>query len=186
MRNIYRTLGITLFAFVATAAPTFGQEPKSRDEQEAMRPAANQPQDDRAKILQQLGLSREQFQMLRRINADRKPLMDAAQARLRMSIRLLDDAIYADQVNEPEIQARLKDMQLAQAEVFRIRFMNELAIRRLLTPPQLLRFRQMRQRFENARANEDRRRVNQARPGQIQRGTGFQNVKSGDKPINKP
>ncbi len=145
----------TLFLFATLfAVPILAQdEPVS----EPQRPAANQ--DPRANMLRQLGLNREQIQRLQRINRERKPLMDAAQAKLRTANQTLDAAIYADEVSETDVQAKLKDVQLAQAEVFWIRFTNELAIRRLLTPEQLVRFRNMRQRFERAREEAENRRT---------------------------
>lgn len=141
-------LFLTLFA----AGGIFGQEPKP-DEQppENDRPAMNQPQDPRFNLLRQLGLSREQIQRIRRMNAARRPLIEAAQARFREANRALDEAIYSDQVSEEDIKARLKDVQLAQAEMIRIRSMDELAVRRLLTPEQLVRFRELRARFDRAR-----------------------------------
>ena len=145
----------TLFLFATLfALPILAQdEPVS----EPQRPVVNQ--DPRANMLRQLGLNRDQIQRLQRINRERKPLMDTAQEKLRNANRVLDEAIYADEVSETDVQAKLKDVQLAQAEVFRIRFTNELAIRRLLTPEQLVRFRNMRQRFERARQETENRRT---------------------------
>ena len=145
----------TLFLFATLfALPILAQdEPVS----EPQRPVVNQ--DPRANMLRQLGLNREQIQRLQRINRERKPIMDTAQEKLRNANQALDSAIYADEVSETDVQAKLKDVQAAQAEVFRIRFTNELAIRRLLTPEQLVRFRNMRQRFERARQETENRRT---------------------------
>ncbi len=117
---------------------------------------ASKPVDFRTTALRQLGLSQEQFQRIRRLNQERKPVMDAAQVRLRQANRALDEIIYADNASDVDIQARLKDFQTAQAEVARIRFMNELSVRRILTPEQLTRFRQLRVRFEQLRPGNDR------------------------------
>jgi Spy/CpxP family protein refolding chaperone len=73
--------------------------------------------------------------------------MEAALNRLREANLALDAAIYADSVDEEVFEARLKDQQLAQAEVARLRFTSELAVRKILTPDQLTRFRDLRQRF---------------------------------------
>ena len=145
----------TLFLFATLfALPVLAQdEPMS----EPQRPVVNQ--DPRANMLRQLGLNREQIQRLQRINRERKPIMDTAQEKLRNANQALDSAIYADEVSETDVQAKLKDVQAAQAEVFRIRFTNELAIRRLLTLEQLVRFRNMRQRFERARQETENRRT---------------------------
>lgn len=152
--GMFRVPTLFLFAMLF-AVPVLAQdEPVS----EPQRPVANQ--DPRANMLRQLGLNRDQIQRLQRINRERKPLMDAAQEKLRNANRVLDEAIYADEVSDTDVQAKLKDVQLAQAEVLRIRFMNELAIRRLLMPEQLVRFRNMRQRFERAREEAENRRAN--------------------------
>lgn len=145
---------VITFVFAATG---FAQETKPVEAQDGPNPAVNQQPDIRTNALRQLGLSREQAQQIRRMNMERKPLMDAAQQRLRESNRSLDEAIYADQVNETDVQARLKDLQLAQAEVARIRFMNELSVRKILTPEQLTRFRELRQRFEQVRDDFEKR-----------------------------
>jgi Spy/CpxP family protein refolding chaperone len=142
-------LVISAFAFtgVVTAQDT---KPTEGQPQDVQRPASNQPEDTRGNMLRQLGLSREQIQQIRRLNAERKPLMDEAQKRFREANRALDEAIYADNVSDADVQARLKDVHLAQSEVVRIRSMNELAVRRILTPEQLVHFRDLRQRFEQA------------------------------------
>ncbi len=150
--SIYvKTLLIVLFA-LALGAVAFGQATPA----ETPQPTAQKPPDVRTAALGQLGLSREQIQQIRRVNMERKPLMDAAQTRLKEANRLLDETIYSDQATETDVQARLKEAQLAQAEVARIRFMNEFAVRRVLTPDQLVRFRDLRQKFELERANANK------------------------------
>lgn len=136
------------------------------------RPAGNQPRDIRANALRHLGLSRHQIQMMRRLNAERKPAMDAAQIRVRLAMRALDEAIYSDKVNEAEFDTRLAEFQAAQAEVQRIRFMNEFAVRRILTPEQLLRFREIRRRFDQARPSTDAPGSPLVRPATTQRPIG--------------
>jgi len=122
-------------------------------------------QDDRGAFLREIGLAPDQIRQMRRLNMERKPLMEAAQQRLREANRLLDEAIYADSVNNADIQSRLKDAQAAQAEEFRIRSMNELAIRRILTPDQLVHFRDLRRQFEAARQDQrEQRRMENGNP----------------------
>lgn len=142
---IYALLGVVLLATVALGQNGGGDDPKQ--------PGAGLPQDIRVNVLRQLGLSQEQMQRIRRLNMARKPMLDDAQKQLGQAMHALDEAIYADAVVEPNIQARLKDVQLAQAEVARLRFMNELAVRRILTPEQLIRFRELRRRFGAIRPN---------------------------------
>jgi Spy/CpxP family protein refolding chaperone len=110
-------------------------------------------------ILRELGLSREQIQQIRGIHEDKRELMQAAQMRLRDANRNLDKAIYADNVNEEEIQTRLKEVQTAQAEVIKLRNMTELAVRKVLTAEQLAKFRELRaqamKRMEEQRMDDE-------------------------------
>ncbi len=112
---------------------------------------ANKSVDFRTNALRQLGLNRDQLQRIRVLNQERKPLMDAAQQRLRQANRSLDEIIYSDSPSDADLQARLRDFQAAQAEVAKIRFMHEFGVRRILNPEQLTKFRNLRQRFDNAR-----------------------------------
>lgn len=142
-----------IFILVATlciCSIAFAQEVKP-DEQPPQQ--SQLTVDSKIALLRHLGLAREQIQQIRRINAERKPLLDAAQQRLREATKRLDDAIYADNLAEAEFHERLKNVQQAQSEVSRIRFANELAIRRVLNPEQLVKFRDLRQRFETAQQN---------------------------------
>src|SRR5262245_35230449 len=96
------------------------------------------PDQTRADMLAEIGLSPDQFQQLRRMNAERRPMVEAANKRLREANRALDQVIYGDAVDETEFRARLKEFQEAQSDVTRIRFENELTLRRVLTPDQLV------------------------------------------------
>ncbi|MBK8303379.1 MAG: hypothetical protein IPK98_08285 [Chloracidobacterium sp.] len=154
--NYLRVAAFSLAVLIFVSAG-FAQDTKPVEPQDGQNQGANQQPDIRSNALRQLGLSREQVQQIRRMNMERKPLMDEAQNRLRLANRSLDDAIYADQVNDADVQARLKELQLAQADVARIRFMNELSVRKILTAEQLVRFRELRQRFEQVRENIEKR-----------------------------
>lgn len=120
-------------------------------------PKQNFNKPNRPNLLAELDLSRDQIQQIRRINADKKPLMRDAQQKVREANRNLDQAIYADNADETEIKNRLKDVQTAQAEVSKIRSMTEYSVRKILTPAQLVKFREVRQRFVQGLEN----RVNQ-------------------------
>jgi len=117
--------------------------------------AAATPQPGNGNLLQQLGLTPEQVSQIRQLNKQRKPAMEEAQLRAREANRALDAAIYADNVDDTQVAARLDELQKAQSDVLRIRSTNELAIRRILTPEQLGHFREMRRQV--AGAVEDRR-----------------------------
>lgn len=129
-------------------------------------PAANDQPDNKINFLAQLGLSREQIQQIRRLNQERRPLMVAAQMRLRAANRALDEAIYSDTMSDNDVDARTKELQDAQAEVVRIRSMSEFSIRKILTPEQLARFRELRAQFEEVRKNVEMRRRRNAGNGQ--------------------
>jgi Spy/CpxP family protein refolding chaperone len=101
-----------------------------------------------------LNLSREQIQQIRRINQTRRPSMQEAQMRFRAANRALDEAIYADSPNDADVQARMKEVQLAQAEIIKIRITSELAIRKVLTPEQLVKFRELREKFMRRMQNQ--------------------------------
>lgn len=113
------------------------------------------------RMLAELGLTREQIQQIRRINAERKPLIADAQIRLREANRELDRAIYSETASEDDIKLKMKDAQLAQAEVIKVRTMTEYLIRRVLTPEQLEKFRQLRERMMQRRSEplENRRNL---------------------------
>ena len=128
----------------------------------------------RPNLLAELGLTLEQRRQIRRLNLEKRPLERDARQRLHEAIRKLDQAIYADNMNETEIQARLKNVQTAQSELLKIRFTNELAVRRILTVEQLSKFRDLREQFaERMENNQDepqkRRRQNIRRGFKLRR-----------------
>lgn len=114
------------------------------------------------RLFEQLGLSREQIQQIRRINQEKQPLMREAQEKLREANRALDAAIYADNANEEEIKTRLTNAQTAQAEVVRIRTSIEFEVRKVLTTEQLAKFRQLREDF--AKQMQERQTTKEKRP----------------------
>ena len=140
----------------------------------------NPPNDERPNVLAQLGLTMDQVQQFKRKNAEHRPQMQAAQQRLREANRDLDMAIYADTVSEEDFQSKLRVFQEAQGEVTRLRFQNELSIRKILTPDQLTRFREIRRRFANARDFIQERR--QERRRRIQDGLKRRNQNDQQKP----
>ena len=160
-----------LFAGLMLSGAVAAQDQRSTEMPPAdLQHQPNSQPDGRGNLLRQLGLSREQIEQIRRIQGERGPEIRDAQRRFRQANRALDEAIYADDVNETEVQARLRDVQTAQAEVQRLRYLNELAVRRVLTSEQLVRFRELRDRFEQARKNaEPNRPFRNMRPMMRQR-----------------
>ena len=115
--------------------------------QEQMPPAQENIQKPRPNLLAELDLSPDQIRQIRRINQENRIKRQEAQQRVRAAQKSLDEAIYADAVDETELQARLKNLQSAQAEIIKLRALTEFAIRKILTPEQLVRFREIRQTF---------------------------------------
>lgn len=159
MRNI------RLFLFILIAVAGTASILRAQDGP----PPGDGPRDergeDRPNLLAELGLSPEQVQQIRRMNRERRPAMMLAQRRVHEANRTLDMAIYRDTVNDEEFQSRLKEVQAAQSDLARLRFENELAVRRILTADQLVRFREIRRRFEEQRQNEMRERRQRRRMG---------------------
>lgn len=112
-----------------------------------------QPAEQRPNLLRELGLSREQIQAVRQINQERKPVEQAARRRFQEAQRSLNMAIYGDNVNDADVKTKLAEFQAAQADLAKIKFTNELAVRKLLTPDQLVKFRDLRRQFAEARQN---------------------------------
>jgi Spy/CpxP family protein refolding chaperone len=163
----YFNIAVLFTAVFLSAGMISAQEAKPTGDPAAgdQRPVVKEMHDRGMDMLHQLGLSPEQVQQIRQIHVEQKPQMEAAQKRLREATRALNEAIYADQVNEADVHARIKERQIAQANVDRIRFMTEFAVRKVLTPEQLVRFREMREQFERMRENvNNRRQFNGDRP----------------------
>jgi Spy/CpxP family protein refolding chaperone len=116
------------------------------------------------KIFQELGLSREQIQQISRINQERKPIMQEAQRRWRQANRELDLAIYADDSTDEQVKDLVKTAQIAQSELLKERTLTEYLIRKVLTPEQLVKFRdlreQIRQRLNNLKKQNNQNTQN--------------------------
>lgn len=151
-RKVY--LVVTLFVALSSFAVK-GQQPKAAEP--LATPAANQKA-ERPELLRQLGLSPEQVANIRRLNQDRKPIFEKAQLRLRDAVKSLDEAIYSDVLNEEDVAVKMREVQSAQADVQKLRYANELAVRKILTPEQLLRFRGLREEFAASRQQIRQRR----------------------------
>ncbi len=120
--------------------------------------------EQRPNLFRALGLTQDQIQAIRTLNRERQPVEQAARKRFQDANRELNMVIYADNVDEALFQTRLAEYQAAQSELARLKFVNELAVRKLLTPVQLERFRELRRRFAEVRDNTQDGR--QPRPGE--------------------
>ncbi|MEP6850076.1 MAG: hypothetical protein ABI999_14550 [Acidobacteriota bacterium] len=148
-----------LLTFAAMIVFAYAARAQDAPQPSATKPLVSGQTEEKPDLLGQLGLSREQIQQIRRLNADRKPLIEAANKRLREANRNLDQAIYGDvPVDSAEFLVRLNEYQSAQGDVARIRFESELNVRRILSPDQLVRFRDIRRQFAEIR--QERRQQN--------------------------
>lgn len=120
-------------------------------------PAKQTADENRPNLFNELGLTPEQRQQIRRINLEKRKLAQDARARLDEANRNLDRAIYADNLNETEIQSRIREVHQAQAELLKIRSGNEIAVRKILTAEQFAKFRNLRDRFEQQLRNNPMR-----------------------------
>jgi Spy/CpxP family protein refolding chaperone len=145
--------------------PTAGMQDERADER-------------RPSLLAELGLSTEQLQQIGRLNQERRPAIRDARRKMGDAARNLDMAIYADVVSDADVRSRLKEFQAAEAELSRLRFESELAVRKILTPDQLVRFREVRRQF----AEERRKNAPQRRMQRRERGT----VPNQEQPLKRP
>lgn len=109
------------------------------------------PQTKRPKLLRELNLTPDQIREIRELNQSVRQDLRAAQIRQAEVRRALDQAIYAENPDETLVEQRIREFQQAQAEVARIRAQTEFAIRKILTPEQLVRFNELRQEFGERR-----------------------------------
>ena len=96
------------------------------------------------KIMQELGLTREQVQQISRIQQARRPIMQDAQRRWQSARRNLDAAIYADDASDEQIKELTREAMAAQSALLKERTLTEYLIRKVLTPDQLIKFRELR------------------------------------------
>lgn len=103
-----------------------------------------------------LNLTSQQREQIRQIQESNKEDFRAARQQLKQAQRALDEATYADTVNEAVIEDRAREVATAQAALIRLHAVRELKIRRVLTADQLNTLRALRQQ---ARANQRERRL---------------------------
>ena len=156
---------ISRFVLLFLAASTFfGSASMGQDTTDTDGPEQPSAQ-ERPNLMRALGLRPEQVQQFRRFNQEWRPKRQAAAMQLRLANRELDQAIYADLLDEGQVRSKLAAFQEAQKEVARLRFEEELAIRKILDAEQLQRFRELRRRFaENRQQRMLRRQENQTQP----------------------
>ncbi|MFL6257845.1 MAG: Spy/CpxP family protein refolding chaperone [Pyrinomonadaceae bacterium] len=121
---------------------------QQQEEPQAQQPATPQQPARKLNLMQRLNLSPEQRQQLREIRTQSDAEMRAHTRRVRLARRALDEAIYADSVDEELIAQRSRELSQAQSALTLLRASTELKIRRVLTSEQLQLFRTLRQQAQ--------------------------------------
>jgi Spy/CpxP family protein refolding chaperone len=107
----------------------------------AQQPQLSEPTTD---PIEQLRLTPDQRQAVRRIVADTRIERQSTNRRLREANVGLDQALDAEPTDESLIEQRINDVAAAQAAQLRMRINTEIKIRRVLRPDQLATLRQLR------------------------------------------
>ena len=123
---------------------------------------AQQEPDTITDPIEQLRLSPDQRQAVRRIIADTRLERQAANRRLREANVALDQALDAESNDENAIEQRINEVAAAQAAQLRMRIHTEMRIRRILNPEQLTTLRRLRLQLRDVVAPQ--RRNNPRRP----------------------
>ena len=113
-----------------------------------------------------LNLSPEQIQKIRAINAELKDQRQEANQRLRRAQRALAEAIESPTPNESLIDQRSREVAEAQATTIRLRSLTEARVLQVMTPEQRVRLREMRERNQALRRQNQQLPNNGLRPRQ--------------------
>lgn len=149
MKNIRRcfvlavaTVAVTLALPFFYGGRAFAQEDDTppRD----VRPNERVPGRADGDLIGRLNLTPDQIKKIREIRQQSAEEMRASRQRMGRAQFDLDEAIYADSVDEAAIEAHARDLAAAQVAVARLRALTELRIRRVLTPEQLNLLREIR------------------------------------------
>jgi Spy/CpxP family protein refolding chaperone len=141
-------LSLLFIIFVNAQARAQSTGDRAQEEQQQNDAAASTGARDggrRVDPLRALNLSSDQLREIRAIREQNREEWRAVRQRLAAAHRALDEAVYADQINEALIEDRAREVGAAQAAVARMRAITELKIRRVMTPEQLNTLRAMRE-----------------------------------------
>ncbi len=187
MKNPFRLilLMISLLAFSAAAG---AQDNPPPPEGERMPPPGAQgpprQEDERGEILRELNLSQDQFRAIRKLLGDNMPKVREAQQEFRAAQEALDDTIYADTVDETVVQNLARRASEAQGTLMKLRIANEFAIRRVLTPEQVTKFRELRKQQLLRKMMQERIRMQRQNGPNGRPGPGMQ--RPGNQPPIQP
>lgn len=139
-----RFIKITLFLLIFSSVATIAQQ-KADQLTQLPQEKTDPPKRLSAKILQELDLTPDQIQRIRAVNQKMRIQLRQALLRLKQANNELDEAMYANELNEATVMEKLRNLQIAQAEVTKLRIQLELEFRKILTSEQLEKFRRLRQ-----------------------------------------
>lgn len=143
--------------------PAFAQEPEASNTQ-AQRPAETQAPANQDPV-ENLELTGEQRAAIRAIRIANRDEQIAVNQRLRQARIALEDALDADNPDEALIEKRVRAVADAQVAQVRLRALQEVRIRRVLTPAQQATLRDLRLRAREEEARRQQRRQNQNNEG---------------------
>jgi Spy/CpxP family protein refolding chaperone len=150
-------LALLLSPLCATGAAQEQGEPGAREQPATPRRAARE-----INLMRRLNLTSEQRQRLREIQQQSEAEVRAHTRRVRLARRALDEAIYADSVDDALIEQRSRELSAAQSALVRLRAATELKVRRVLTDEQLRLFRNLRRQAQRRQLLQ--RRLNRTAP----------------------
>jgi len=128
---------------------------------------AQQQPDPSTDPIEQLRLTPDQRQAVRRIVADTRIERQTTNRRLREANVALDQALDAEPADENLIEQRINEVAAAQAAQLRMRIHTEMRIRRILAPEQLATLRRLRLQLRDVMAPQ---RMNNPRRPAAQQG----------------
>ena len=121
-------------------------------------PAVNANQPD---PIEQLRLTPDQRQAIRRIVAENKDERQATNQRVREANIALDQALDTDPPDENLIEQRINELAAAQAAQLRMRIHTEVRVRRVLRPEQITTLRRLRLQLRDVMNPQRLNRPNQ-------------------------
>ncbi len=101
----------------------------------------------RPNLFQELGVTADQREQIRELRRQGREEFNEAQKRLREANKALDAAVYADVLDEQHIEQLISRRNEAEVALSRLKTMSELSLRKILTPEQVVKFREIRSRF---------------------------------------
>ena len=124
----FRTISVAVLLVFGLAISALAQDPPA--------PPPSDP-------IQQLNLSPEQRQQIRRLLSETQQERQTTNRRLREANAALDQALDADQLDESLVEQRINEVAAAQAAQTRMRAHLEMRVRRLLNSEQLATLRRL-------------------------------------------